>query len=274
MPNISPALMLPLNEAVKAGNHRVIKAAFVAGTDFQNQNYNLVIDADWYSREQTIQVNGRSIDFDISQAMQAGGMKSVQSVFIDNSVGTGTCTLEALSTGHRISCPAGHMGWFPVITGRENGKFRVGFSDKYNHAGIETPSWYPAAQIAGGSFPLPAAYTPNIFFTDLAVPPCVWSGRSDSGVWSHRSLTFASTANTIISSPAGTPRMGVGFKADSINFGVVNIGYLNEQNSTIYYLWFLNPGEELIITGRECPMQDLYAQTPGVGNVLEAYELL
>jgi hypothetical protein len=284
MPLIGPASALPIGLDPKNMDngqplHKFIKVALVKGQDMQNQNYSLVIDADWYTGEEGERVNGRSIDFDISQVMRAGGMKNCAAVYIDNGAGNGLASLEVLASGQRVTCPPNHQGWFPLIAPKEDGKFRIAYNDKYNGSGLLNPAWYIPASVTGGQFPLPAPFTVNMFFTDLAVPPMVWDAHNRMGYipisGNLPSGPTNLTANVLTPLTGGPGNKRVGFRIRNAEFSDRSVIVIVDdivQGST--GIWTLNPNDQMIFEGENTPYNVFNAFTTGVATVIEVFEVV
>lgn len=274
MPQISPALDLPLG-VEKTGANKFIKCSLVRNVDLDNPGVNLVVTSDWYTEGNGYSsANGRSIPLDISQIMQAGGVQRLQSVFIDNSANNGSVGIEFEGSGFRVVCPPHSQGWFPIITSKQNGKMKIGSVDKYNPVGVIDPSWFLVGGLVSSIYSLPAPWSLDIFFTDLAVPPAVWDTRILSGQWVNRFTNFATTAATAISSTFGTRRSGLYFRADSANVGIIELGYHDLQLGTIQFPYALPAGASLHITGPEASIQSLYGRASSAGDTLDFIEVL
>lgn len=277
MPQIVPASRLSLNTQKPDKIQKYIKAEFISGKDFlANQLYSLVIDADWFNGDANTTVNGRSLTFDLSQYMKAGGMQDLQTVYIDNNVGNGIATLQALTSGQRISCPANSQGWFPLIMPQDDGKFQIGYDDKYNANGRYDPSWTIASSVVSVGAPVPAPYRFTMFFTDLAVPPCVWEAKPKWGYAINEADGVAvppSTPTPITGGP-GNARLGFRLRVDESSATGIDVGFFDSATNAVKFGWYMLPGQTLEFEGDGVPINAIYLLAGASGGSVQYFEVI
>ncbi len=243
---VENAKTLQLGEKTAGLNgHRYITVELEYGTDMiTTGQFNLVPAADWYSTDLTGTVNGRFMEFDISQVIQAGGMKVLQSVYIDNGPNSCAMTLEVKSTKQRITCPPGGQGWFPLICAAKDGRFRLGAVDKDNNRGVNQASWILPASLTGTGFNV--QYKPCFIFTDQPVPPVVWDARQKSSTLVVGGKVFSTLAPEALTGGPAQRRMGLGFRARWDNFGTIFLEKFNVGGGAVSQnFWELFPGESI-----------------------------
>jgi hypothetical protein len=253
----------------KSGTHRYITVELDRTIDMASVALNLVPSCDWISVDRNNSINGRFMEFDISQHIQQGGMQSIQTVYIDNGPNNCALTLEVMSTKQRVTCPPNSQGWFPLICALKDGRFRLGALDKVNNLGKIPASWDYPAQASGVGFSV--VYKPCFIFTDQAVPPCVWDCRQKSSAIVVNTHVFTTTLTEQIT-PSSNRRMGLGFRALENNWSFVlllKFEFATSTNSVEF--WRLLPGEQIRFEGDSCPEDIFVGQANVTGDVLEAY---
>ena len=254
--------------------HRYITLELEFGVDMVTSGqFNLVPACDWFSTDLTGTVNGRFMEFDISQIVQNGGMKALQSVYIDNGPNSCAMTLEVMSTKQRVTCPPGHQGWFPLLCAVKDGRFRLGALDKDNNRGNNQPSWILPASITGSGFSV--QYKPCFIFTDQPVPPAVWDVRQKSSTLVVLGKVFSTTSPEALTSGPSQRRMGLGFRARWDNFGTIFLEKFNVGGLVISQnFWELFPGESLRFEGDSTPVDQFFGTAQFTTDALYVYTLI
>lgn len=271
MPKVSAPQILPLmRKPAQAGNndvlHKYIRVQLIRDIDLDSiENVNLVVDADWFSFQLDPRTNGRGMDFDISQQMRSGGIRNLSSVYIDNSAGNGTCSIQVLASGYKISCPPNSQGWFPLVAALDDGKLRIGYDDKYNANGSQPPSWNYAGGVSSQFVILPEPFSLNFFFTDLAVPPSVWYTAIDQGFIGDSeagdgTIDIVGGVDTLLSvSGAGDRRQGLFMRASNLNTDVIEVAFTDPIFTLAPFLSkrFMSAGEIIEYFGKGTPYNEI-----------------
>lgn len=230
---------------------------------------NLVPAADWVSQDLANSINGRFMEFDISQQIQNGGLEALQSVYIDNGPNNCNFTLEVMSTKQRVTCPPNSQGWFPLICAAKDGRFRLGAIDKDNNLGKSLASWEIPGSAANASLGFNVIYKPCFIFTDLAVPPAVWDCRQKSSSVISLDHVFNSTNFEQITNGGANRRMGLSILALADNWDAVQIAALDVITGLVsQQFWRLLPGESLRWSGESTPTNQFHAKTTIIGDSL------
>lgn len=146
---------------------------------------------------------GAQASIDVSQNMRLQGMTGLSTVYIDNSMGAGTCQLRHKATGHSVTAPPFTQGYYPLLLPEGNEfSFDVTYVDSRSDNLVTLPSFgtYPdsSADIsgAGGVF-----YNYNVesgflkfCFTDILMPAAQWNTRNlMTGIWYDFPTTIAAS---------------------------------------------------------------------------------
>jgi hypothetical protein len=259
----------------KSGGHRYITVELERSIDMDTVpgiQYNLVPACDWVNVDIPQTINGRHIEFDISQQIQQGGMQSVQSVYIDNGPNNCAFTIEVMSTKYRVTCAPNKQGWFPLICAAKDGRFRIGAVDKYNQLGNGQPSWYLPASASLQGFAV--TYKPSFIFTDLAVPPATWDCRQLTTFMAPFNHVFAGTGIEQLVITGSNRRFGIRFHSLCENWASMRLYTQSNIDGSINQFDRLYPGESLTFEGENAPVDAFYAAVQnalGVGDALHVY---
>jgi hypothetical protein len=210
------------SQVPKSGPHAIFVQ--LAADDFFNASShviqpNIIANPDAYPQNKPSSSGGAAADqsgylgaltsFDLSQPMQALGMTSVQSVYIDNSQGAGVVVLRNKQLGLTVTAAPFTQGHYPLILPKGSiFNFDVAYIDVQadNLASLPSFGIYPdstSVKSGGGGIFYGLTVESGFLrlqFMDIIVPPSVWKTRNwDIGTWYNfpTTITVGGTYQTL-----------------------------------------------------------------------------